>query len=136
MLQREESRHDFAFIAGVIIGAIAGAIVTLALAPMSGNQTREAIRTRVNELPIDDFKHKADDLKHKAQDKAQDVKGKAADRASEVAHQAQPMMDKVKTQVGDIAAKTPLKSGNEAEDIVDEVAELIPPAPTSTGPTS
>ncbi len=132
MLQREESRHDFAFIAGVIIGAIAGAIVTLALAPMSGNQTREAIRTRVNELPLDDIKHKADDLKHKAQD----VKEKAVDRATEAkekaADQAQPMMDKVKTQVGDIAAKTPLKGGNEAEDIIDEVAELIPPSTTTS----
>lgn len=129
MLQREESRHDFAFIAGVIIGAIAGAMVTLALAPMSGNQTREAIRTRVNELPIDDLKHKAQDAREKAVERAVEVKEKAADRASEVAHQAQPMVDKV-------IAKTPLKDDKDAEDVVDDVAEMVPPAPTSTQPTS
>jgi gas vesicle protein len=125
MLQREESRHDFAFIAGVVIGAIAGALVTLALAPMSGDQTREAIRTKVNELPLDDLKHKADDIKEKA-----------AERASEVAHQAQPVMDKVKTQVSDIAAKTPLKSDNDAEATIEEVAELVPPASTNTATSS
>lgn len=125
MLQREESRHDFAFIAGVVIGAIAGALVTLALAPMSGDQTREAIRTKVNELPLEDLKHKADDIKEKA-----------AERASEVAHQAQPVMDKVKTQVSDIAAKTPLKSDNDAEATIEEVAELVPPASTNTATSS
>ena len=47
MLQREESRHDFAFIAGVVIGAAAGALATLALAPAAGSDTREKVRERV-----------------------------------------------------------------------------------------
>jgi gas vesicle protein len=121
MLQREESRHDFAFIAGVIIGAIAGAMATLALTPMSGNETREMIRSRVGEM---------DELK----ERASTVKEKATERASSVAHSAQPMVDKVKTQVTEMAAKSPLPVG-EAESTDGTVTELNP-TPPADRPTS
>ena len=128
MLRREESRHDFAFIAGVVIGAVAGAIATLALTPMSGNETREMIRSRVGEM--DDIKAKAASMKEKA-----------AERATEMAQSAQPMMDKVKTQVSDIAAKSPLPVGEEDTGSMDaNVTEMTPsstpptPPPTSTTP--
>jgi gas vesicle protein len=121
MLQREESRHDFAFIAGVVIGAIAGAIATLALTPMSGNETREMVRSRVGDM---------DDLK----ERAQNVKVMATERASNVAHQAQPMMEKVKTQATDLAAKSPLPFGEE-ENGEDTVTEMTP-APAADRPTS
>lgn len=116
MLRREESRHDFAFIAGVIIGAIAGAVATLALTPMSGNETREMIRSRVGEM---------DDIKAKANA----VKEKATERAGSVAQSAQPMMDKVKTQVTDMAAKSPLPVGNAAKQADGTVTELNPTPP-------
>lgn len=121
MLHREESRHDFAFIAGVIIGAIAGAVATLALTPMSGNETREMIRSRVNELEMDDLK-----------ERASQVKGMAAERASNVANQAQPMMDKVKTQV----AKSPLPVGNDEKDQESENVTEMKPTPAADRPTS
>ena len=117
MLQREESRHDFAFIAGVIIGAVAGAVATLALTPMSGNETREMIRSRVNEMDVDEIKHKAADLKTKA-----------SEGVSNVAHQAQPAMGKVK----DMAAKSPLPVGEkeEQQSEPETVAEMTPPPAT------
>lgn len=127
MLQREESRHDFAFIAGVIIGAIAGAVATLALTPMSGNETREMIRSRVNDMEMDDLK-----------ERATQVKGMATERASSVAQQAQPMMEKVKTQVTDIAAKSPLPVGEketEQESEAEAVTELKP-TPAAERPSS
>lgn len=124
MLRREESRHDFAFIAGVVIGAIAGAVATLALTPMSGNETREMIKSRVGEM---------DDIKARAAS----VKEKATERASEVAHSAQPMVDKVKTQVTDIAAKTPLPVGDEDTGSTDATVTEMKPStsPTPTNPT-
>lgn len=123
MLRREESRHDFAFIAGVIIGAIAGAIATLALTPMSGNETREMIRSRVGEM---------DDIKAKANA----VKEKATERAGSVAQSAQPMMDKVKTQVIDMAAKSPLPVGNDAKQADGTVTELNPAPPEGQATSS
>lgn len=119
MLHREESRHDFAFIAGVIIGAIAGAVATLALTPMSGNETREMIRSRVNEVDVDELKTKATGLKTKA-----------SESVSNVAHQAQPAMEKMKAQVGDMAAKSPLPVGEEKQDEAAAVTEMTPPPAT------
>jgi hypothetical protein len=119
MLRREESRHDFAFIAGVIIGAVAGAVTTLALTPMSGNETREMIRSRVNEMDVDELKHKAADMKTKATESVA------------------PAMEKVKTQVEDLAAKSPLPVGD--DDQADEpatVTEMTPPATTERPATS
>ena len=46
----DENRHDFAFIAGAVIGAIAGALVTLALTPMSGADTREKLAAGLESL--------------------------------------------------------------------------------------
>lgn len=118
MLQREESRHDFAFIAGVIIGAVAGAVATLALTPMSGNETREMIRSRVNEMDVEELKHKAADLKTKASESVT------------------PAMEKVKAQVEDMAAKSPLPVGDdEATTETETVTELTPP-PTTERPAS
>ena len=116
MLQREESRHDFAFIAGVIIGAVAGAVATLALTPMSGNETREMIRSRVNEMDVDEFKHKATELKTKATESVS------------------PAMEKVKAKAEDMAAKSPL--GDDEKQAEEEVAtELLPP-PSAERPAS
>lgn len=125
MLRREESRHDFAFMAGVIIGAIAGAIATLALTPMSGNETREMIRSRVGEM--DDIKERANTLKEKA-----------TERASSVAQSAQPMVDKVKAQATDMAARTPLAGDESSPDgsTGATVTELTPAATPVDRPAS
>ena len=50
MIKREESRHDLAFLAGVIVGAISGALAALALTPMSGAQTREKLKDTTSNL--------------------------------------------------------------------------------------
>ena len=131
MLRREESRHDFAFIAGVIVGAVAGAIATLALTPMSGNETREMIRGRVGDM--DEIKERAASVKEIAAERASSVKEMAAERASSVAESAQPMVEKVKTQ----AAKTPLPVGDNDKNgkndkTNDIVTELRPSGPSTT----
>lgn len=128
MLRREESRHDFAFIAGVIIGAIAGAVTTLALTPMSGNETRDMIRSKVD---VDDIKERATSVKEKAAEKAATVKDMAAERASSVAGSAQPMMDKARAKATDLAEKSPLPVGN--EDKADgTVTEMTPSRPATS----
>jgi gas vesicle protein len=81
MLQREESRHDFAFIAGVVIGAAAGAIATLALAPGPGSDTREKVKQRVATLDVETVKQRAASASSTARDAAQ--RGK--ERVSEIA---------------------------------------------------
>ena len=132
MLRREESRHDFAFIAGVIIGAIAGAITTLALTPMSGNETREMIRSKVGDM--DDIKERANSVKEKADDikeRANSVKEKATERASSVAESVKPMMDKAKAKATDLVEKSPLPVG-EDDKANGTVTEMNPSPPATS----
>lgn len=84
MIQRDESRHDFAFIAGVIVGAIAGALATLALTPMSGPETRERLRERAGDL------------------------GPVKERAATVAESAQHLVTTGRERASELAQRAPL----------------------------
>lgn len=59
MAGHDEHRHDFAFLAGVIVGAISGALATLALTPMSGAETREKLRSRAAQADLAPVRERA-----------------------------------------------------------------------------
>jgi gas vesicle protein len=101
MVRREESRHDFAFIAGVIVGAISGALVTLALTPMSGEQAREKVMERAGNL--------------------EPVK----ERATELATSAQHLVETGREKAADLVAKSPLPFGEHAETEGEAVAATV-----------
>jgi gas vesicle protein len=90
-VQREESRHDFAFIAGVIVGAISGALATLALTPMSGTETREKVMERVGDM--------------------EPVK----ERVAGIAASAQHMVETGREKATEMVARSPLPFGEHAE---------------------
>jgi gas vesicle protein len=99
----DESRHDFAFIAGAVIGAIAGALVTLALTPMSGADTREKLKSRAGELgPI----------KEKALEAAAPVKEKAGTFATTAAERGKTLAATGKERASELAAKAPIGRGS------------------------
>jgi gas vesicle protein len=102
----DESRHDFAFIAGAVIGAIAGALVTLALTPMSGADTREKLKSRAGELgPI----------KEKALEAAAPVKEKAGTFATTAAERGKTLAATGKERASELAAKAPISRGSHDE---------------------
>lgn len=106
----DESRHDFAFIAGVIIGAISGALVTLALTPMSGADTREKLRGRAGELgPIRD----------RALEVAAPVKEKAGSIASTATEKGKTLAASGREKAADLAAKSPIGRGSRDESGMD-----------------
>ena len=105
-MHREENRHDFAFIAGVIVGAISGALVTLALTPMSGSETRERVMERVGDL--------------------EPMKERAAGLATTGKH----LMETSREKAVEMVAKSPLPFG---EHVVSEPGGTPTPAATVTG---
>jgi gas vesicle protein len=106
----DESRHDFAFIAGAVIGAIAGALVTLALTPMSGADTREKLRSRAGELgPI----------RERAMEAAAPVKEKAGSIASTAAEKGKTLAATGKERAADLAAKAPIGRTHDGVDATD-----------------
>lgn len=71
------------FLSGLVVGAFAGAILALVLAPQSGEETRELIMG-----------------------KAQEAKGKALDLASDLRDLANQLADDLRRQAEDLGRKT------------------------------
>ena len=128
LTRSDESRHDFAFIAGAVIGAIAGALVTLALTPMSGADTREKLRSRAGELgPVRERAMEvAGPVKEKALGAAAPVKEKAGSIASTAAEKGKTLAATSKERAADLAAKTPLGRSQDASSMdADEAGAML-----------
>lgn len=101
MLQREESRHDFAFMAGVIVGAISGALATLALTPMSGAETREKVRQTTSNVDLAPVRERVSTIRSTAATTAQSAVSTGREKA------------------GGLASKAPLPRGRRESDESD-----------------
>lgn len=116
MSHHDQNRHDFAFLAGVVVGAISGALATMALTPMSGQETREKLRARAGDL------------------------GPVKERASSVASSAREAVATGREKAADLAAKSPLPIGHaragetgEGHDTIVSSATLPPVSGASAG---
>lgn len=128
MIKREESRHDLAFMAGVIIGAISGALAALALTPMSGAETREKLMESTGNLgPV----------KEKVASTASQAMATGKEKAAEAASAAGQAVAAGKEKAADLAAKSPLPVGQkeQQQDVVvrEDVAPAQTPADTGYG---
>ncbi len=125
MIKREESRHDLAFMAGVVVGAISGALAALALTPMSGAETREKLReTTSNLAPV----------KEKVASSAGAVVATGKETAAEAASAAGHAVGPVKDKAAEIAARSPLPVGHkEPEQDVVVREDVASAADTGTG---
>ena len=63
----EDRREGLGFVLGLLVGALVGASIAVILAPQSGAETRETLRTRATEM------------KSKAQDLVADMKDDAGE---------------------------------------------------------
>lgn len=114
----DENRHDFAFIAGAVVGAIAGALVTLALTPMSGADTREKLKSRAGELgPIKErAMEAAAPVRERAMGAAAPVRERAGTFASTAAEKGKTLAATGKERASDLAAKAPIGRGGADHD--------------------
>ncbi|HMM43484.1 MAG TPA: YtxH domain-containing protein [Thermomicrobiales bacterium] len=126
MIKGEESRHDLAFMAGVIVGAISGALAALALTPMSGAETREKLRETTSGLAP---------VKEKVASSAGAVVATGKEKAAGAATAASHAVATGKDKAAEMAAKSPLPVGQkEAEqDVV--VREDVPTSPLNAADT-
>lgn len=125
-MQESGGRNDLAFLAGIVIGAIAGAAATLALAPASGEETRDKLRQQgVSFEPIREkattiaatSRDKAADVAHTVQDKATGIAETGKQKAADVAHTVQ---DKLPGHGSDVDA-TAEKVSDTVSDGVDDL---------------
>jgi gas vesicle protein len=67
------------FIAGLLTGAVVGGIVALLYAPRSGKETREHMKTKLQE-----YEKEIENLKNKAKDKSKQVRDAVASKIDEL----------------------------------------------------
>lgn len=92
------------FFMGLTVGALAGAIASLLLAPQSGEETRQVIKEKAIELKekgaetYEETKHKAEIAYKDALAKADDLAKVTKEKAAEFSHQAKVKIDKIVEQ--------------------------------------
>ena len=120
-MRREESRHDFAFLAGVVIGAVAGALATLALAPRAGMETRERWRSQLQEMPVDELRSRAGQLREVAVARGETLR-EAAGGVSPA-----DVVQTTRARMTDIVDRSPLPItlGGDVEDVTAAAASSL-----------
>ncbi len=83
---------------GALLGAAAGFLTGILVAPKSGKETRQDIKTSANKAK-DATLEKADELKVKAKGAAADVSGKAKNVADDVSAKAEEIKGRVEQAV-------------------------------------
>jgi gas vesicle protein len=94
-----------AFLAGLVLGGLAGGIVALLFAPQSGEETRTVIRDKAIELrdkaseTYEETMSRAEKAANEAVKKAETVYNQAKAKASEVTQKGQVMLDEQKEKL-------------------------------------
>lgn len=93
-------KEHSSFIGGAILGGLIGAAVGMLLAPASGKETREKIKSRSQEL-ITEGEEKLEEVKSEVESKAGEVMEKVQD---EVTGKAEEVMERVQEAVNEMTA--------------------------------
>ena len=120
-----EKKESNAFFWGFVLGAAAGAVLTLLKTPRSGKETIGEIRARGQQLRNRGVDY-ADKTASQMGDFGQKAQSQAEDFASQAKSQAQDAADAVSAQ----AEKTVDAASGLVEETIDVVEEQIPPGTT------
>jgi len=116
--------NDFgSFVAGFALGALAGAVVSLLMAPQSGEETRQIIKDRAIELK-DKGDETFEETKRKAEIAYKDALAKAEELSAVTKQQAEGLGVTLKHKVEELrktAEKTAEKTTDSTTEKVDEV---------------
>ncbi len=114
--------NDFgAFFMGFVVGALTGAVVSLLMAPQSGEETRQVIKEKAIELrdkgyeTYEETKHKADHVYHEAINKATELTEVTKQKAEELKQKGQVVLEEQKEKV--VEALKPKKGQEPATEV-------------------
>jgi gas vesicle protein len=93
MQQRSDVKHPGRFIAGMLLGGLAGAVTSLLLAPQSGKETRKLIQAKTIELR-DKTSATVDSVSHQVSSKAGQIKTSVSGKVTDLTEQGKEMLAK------------------------------------------
>lgn len=114
------------FLAGFLVGGIAGAAATLLLAPQSGEETRAQIQRRTMEL-----QGKAEDALNEARTKAEAVAADVRRRAEEFQIQSKIVLEEGQKQLAQAVEETRKAAVTATVDQETETAKKPKAVPTT-----
>lgn len=94
--EMHDGRNFGGFVAGLLIGALAGAATMLLLAPQSGEETRRQINEKTGALR-EKVAETADEARQRAASKIDDMRG----RMEQMQHRGQEMLEEQRLRVED-----------------------------------
>jgi gas vesicle protein len=116
-----DNNNEFgAFMSGLLLGGIAGAITALLLAPQSGEETRQVILDKGMELKdkaletVDEARVRAEQAAEEARIAAQEYTKKLQDQAKDLQEQGRVILEEQKQKIEKVA-KGGKKKADEAE---------------------
>ncbi|MGB4595092.1 MAG: YtxH domain-containing protein [Anaerolineaceae bacterium] len=121
-------KNDFgSFVAGFALGALAGAVVSLLMAPQSGEETRQIIKDRAIELK-DKGGETFEETKRKAEIAYKDALAKAEELSAVTKQHTEGLGSTIKHKVEDLrktAENTADKTAENAEEVVAKADKAI-----------
>ncbi|MCJ7735175.1 MAG: YtxH domain-containing protein [Anaerolineales bacterium] len=109
-----------AFMSGLLLGGIAGAITALLLAPQSGEETRKVIIDKGLEIKdraletVEDVRHRAEEAAGEARAAAQEYTQKLQEQAIHIQEQGRVILEEQKQKIEKVT-KGGKKAAGEAE---------------------
>lgn len=109
------------FFTGFIAGAIAGAIATVLYAPNSGEETRNTLKVKKDEIlgkanvSVDDAYKQAESAAREARDRFEALANSTRQRAEDITRRGQVILEE---QIGNFKKSTEPKEEKEAEEIL------------------
>ena len=99
------------FLLGFIIGGLTGAVVSLLLAPQSGEETRAVIREKAIEIKdrasetVDEAYARAEEAAAEARARAEELSQIAKTRADELQRRGQVVLEEQRAKIGNVIEK-------------------------------
>jgi gas vesicle protein len=116
-----DNNNEFgAFMSGLLLGGIAGALTALLLAPRSGEETRQVILEKSMEIKdkaletVDEARVRAEKAAEDARTAAQEYTQKLQDQAKNIQEQGRVILEEQKQKIEKVT-KGGKKAGDEAE---------------------
>lgn len=109
------------FFVGFLAGAVAGAIATILYAPNTGEETRESLKNKKDDLlgkaniSVDDAYKAAETAAKEARDRFENLAAATRSRAEDITRRGQVILEE---QINNLKKSTPEEKPEEAEEIL------------------